>query len=454
MPPKKSSTLSIKLPVDSIQVATDRQRQELGDIETLAESLQRSGLINPIVIDANHNLIAGERRLRAAQHLGWKDIDVRYFNDLTPAQAEIVELDENLHRSNLTWQEHAKAVIRLHRLLAAQNEKWSQELTASTIGMSGRQVSRAITVAKVLEDSPDKIERCENLQGAYNTIQRFQQRAAQKEISKTEDVLSSTVKDIFTGDQPVAVPEPSDETHDEHDDPILCADFVNWAADYDGEPFNFIHCDFPYGINLHDSDQAGHERRDIYEDTEATYWRLLDALAAHQHNLISPSAHVMFWFSMTYYTQTMRYFREHFPNAVVQPFPLVWHKSDNVGIMPDARRQPRRIYETALIMSFGDRHIVRAVGNAYSGPSGKASEGHLSAKPQPMLRHFFQMFVDETSRVLDPTCGGGNALAVAEEMKAEKILGIELDPDHFDTALETIEKGRRYQRMGNILGDD
>ncbi len=60
----------------------------------------------------------------------------------------------------------------------------------------------------------------------------------------------------------------------------------------------------------------------------------------------------------------------------------------------------------------------------------------MSEKPKPVLRHFFRLFVDEYSTVLDPTCGSANALMVAEEMGAKQVLGLEIDKEFYELAKE------------------
>ena len=52
---------------------------------------------------------------------------------------------------------------------------------------------------------------------------------------------------------------------------------------------------------------------------------------------------------------------------------------------------------------------------------------HMSEKPLHMLAHFFRMFVDESTVMLDPTCGSANAVIQAELMGAKTVLGIERD---------------------------
>ena len=58
----------------------NRFRKDIGDIETLKNSIKEIGLLQAIVIDEDNNLIAGFRRLKAFQELGLKDISVNVVN--------------------------------------------------------------------------------------------------------------------------------------------------------------------------------------------------------------------------------------------------------------------------------------------------------------------------------------------------------------------------------------
>ena len=51
-------------------------RQDLGDIQGLAESIRQFGLLRPVLITADGRLIAGRRRLEACKLLGWETIPV------------------------------------------------------------------------------------------------------------------------------------------------------------------------------------------------------------------------------------------------------------------------------------------------------------------------------------------------------------------------------------------
>src|SRR5690606_15860787 len=96
------------------------------------------------------------------------------------------------------------------------------------------------------------------------------------------------------------------------------------------------------------------------------YWRLVDTLGASMRNVVAESAHLIFWFSMDYYADTKVALEG--MGWSVNPFPLIWFKSDNSGILPDPSRGPRRVYETAFLASRGDRKIIQAVSNVFAAP--------------------------------------------------------------------------------------
>ena len=89
------------LPINEI-LSADRQRLDLGDIADLALSIQRYGLIQPIVINQEKRLIAGGRRLAAHQHLGRTHIEVVYRETLSVDELHELELEENVRRKEMS----------------------------------------------------------------------------------------------------------------------------------------------------------------------------------------------------------------------------------------------------------------------------------------------------------------------------------------------------------------
>ena len=126
----------------------------------------------------------------------------------------------------------------------------------------------------------------------------------------------------------------------------------------------------------------------------------------------------------------------------------LWLKSDNVGIVPDPKREPRRICETALIASREDRLLIKPVSNAIAAQTNK--ENHPHTKPEPVLKHFFQMFVDSNTRLLDPTCGGGSSLRAAEALGASYVLGLEINDDYVGNARRALNHSRVLRKASSM----
>lgn len=399
----------------------DRQRRELVNIDELAESIARTGLIHPIVVTSDGVLVAGERRLTACRSLGWTSIPVQFAEDLSEYELQVIELEENIKRVDLTWQDECLAMERFHRLKASNEDNWSQIKTAEALGVTDSTVAQKLAVAKEILSGNERIATADKFSVAKNLTQRSNER---KKATTLEGLSSALFEEPSQEEKSLVRPVP-----------ILLADFHRWQEDYSGPKFNLIHCDFPYGINVADSPRQNSSIQEYYDDSPEVYHQLLGTLMKSMENVVAESAHLIFWFSMHYYEHTLKCLTE--MGWTVNPFPLVWHKSDNAGVAPDPQRWPRRTYETAFVASRGDRKLTQAgsKSNSFAYPGKLGDEAHLSAKPREMLRHFLSMFCDEYSLVFDPTCGSGNALRVAEDLGAKLVLGLEKNEDFYTTAV-------------------
>lgn len=418
------------VPIDSIIVNRDeRQRRELTGIEELAESIQARGLINPIVIDRDHVLVAGERRLTAHRHLGLLEITVQFIEDLPDLERRLIELEENIKRQDLPWIDYNNAIAEIHRINTELKPDWSAEDTAKAAGIQARTVFRHLTVNRNLDK--DLVKDADMFSKAYNAATRIEERKAATAKRDVESLVSKTF-----GKEDPALKAPVNIE-------ILHGNFHEYAASYSGEPYNLLHCDFPYGVSAGDkSGQSAAAIAGKYEDTPEVYFELLKTLC-HSTSLIADSAHLVFWFSMEYYSVTKTMLEK--GGWRVYSRPLIWHKSDNTGILPDANRGPRQTYETAFFASRGDRKIVRAVANSFAAPTTR--EFHTSEKPREVLRHFLRMLTDETTRGLDPTAGSGNAVRVLSELGAAYALGIEQNADFAASAITNIA---RVGQLGSV----
>ncbi len=101
--------------IEKIKVK-NRIRQDLGDLESLKNSLRHYGLMSPIIINTRRELISGHRRLEAAKQLGWKTISVIVVEKQNEVEALMWEIEENLQRKDFTPEEYARAELKLKKL--------------------------------------------------------------------------------------------------------------------------------------------------------------------------------------------------------------------------------------------------------------------------------------------------------------------------------------------------
>ena len=94
-----------------------RVRKDLGDIDSLKESIRLYGLLNPITINADHELVAGERRLEACKALGMERINAVVLDANVDKIKQLeIELEENNQRKEFSDEELLEGYERLERL--------------------------------------------------------------------------------------------------------------------------------------------------------------------------------------------------------------------------------------------------------------------------------------------------------------------------------------------------
>lgn len=145
--------------LSKIKLNPDQPRKNFdrAELESLKSSLKERGLINPVSLKettpGNYLLIAGERRYRAAEELGWDLIDARIWPPELPQQElDLLALVENLQRIDLNCLEVAQG----YRLLASPPYNMSLDRIADQVGLSDRStISRYIA----LLDLPKEIQK-------------------------------------------------------------------------------------------------------------------------------------------------------------------------------------------------------------------------------------------------------------------------------------------------------
>lgn len=440
-----------------IQIRPERQRQEFDPeaLQELKNSIEDHGLLHPPVLRREGDafvLVAGERRLRAMMeiaelggsftHGGEVFVDgfVPYtdIGELTPLEAEEVELDENLKRRDLTWQEHAAAVARLHALRSAQAVARQQEFPEQTRDeldtsprfrphtfadtareLSGRAdgsfqdtVRKEILVAAHL-DNP-VVAKAKSADEAFKLLKREEER-------KQNIALAQRVGASFTA-----------SAHR-----LLNVNCLEWMADpSNAGTVDVILTDPPYGMGAHAFGDGGGKFDGIehhYDDSYETWRKLMygEALDGKgwchlAYQVAKPQAHAYVFCDIDRFHELKEFMQE--AGWYVFRTPLINVKT-NSGRVPLPDQGPRRQYEILLYAIKGKKPVTHIYPDVITTVTDE-NMSHGAQKPVNLYQNLLQRSVRPGDTVLDCFAGTGPIFPAAHTFQCTAI-GLELNPEYF-----------------------
>lgn len=150
---KEISRVVRELPIGEISVPENRVRHITYDtaLDTLADSIRDHGIIEPLIVRREdggdrYQLIAGERRLRAAELVGLSVVPCVSV-EADQIDAAVIAIIENLHRQDLNIFEEAAAIAQLTQLGGM-----TQEVCARRLNVSQSYVANKIRLLRLTED--------------------------------------------------------------------------------------------------------------------------------------------------------------------------------------------------------------------------------------------------------------------------------------------------------------
>ena len=137
-----------EVPLDAVIASRFQPRKDFDEVELeeLAESIRKYGIIQPVLvreIDGGYELIAGERRLRAARRAGLSSISA-WVRSATDVEMLAMALVENVQRENLNPLEEAEAYQRLTDDLG-----WTQDVIAGQVGKARSHVANYLRLLRL-----------------------------------------------------------------------------------------------------------------------------------------------------------------------------------------------------------------------------------------------------------------------------------------------------------------
>lgn len=201
---KNEAKKEVRLYINPFKVkVNERQREIVEDIDKLAESLARWGQFHPIRLETDgETLNMGFRRLTAAMSLGWDKIWYTVHGEgLTQEELIELEVEENVQRQQMTWDEIQKAIARVHDIRKKKDPNWTLEKTAEVMNVSKVTVHNAVQIVKAAEQDPTVLE-SEGVVSALNKIKTKRKLEEKRvEIEQRAQGLIPTHKvEILVGD--------------------------------------------------------------------------------------------------------------------------------------------------------------------------------------------------------------------------------------------------------------
>lgn len=139
----------------------ERIRKDYGDLDELAQDIKENGLINPPVVTPEFELIAGERRLKAMQLLGYQQVEVRVMKVNDYIHQLNLEISENESRKEFTKKErfeYTQKLIELKRLQSANLHTGESEIIEESSRESGVGSRRQYYKEKdIVENADDEL---------------------------------------------------------------------------------------------------------------------------------------------------------------------------------------------------------------------------------------------------------------------------------------------------------
>lgn len=448
----------IKYPIDKIKV-TERAREELGNIDELQESIRKRGLLNAIIVSKKDSeLVAGFRRLTCCRNLGWKEIDVRFDEDMDELDKRVVELEENLHEP-LSWFEQAKLRIQIHNMFVKrhgkaikghESEGWSLKNTADELNVSLATISQDMHLVETANFAPTLGELSSRKQ-ALKSIHKMKEMAVLTRLSQLESEEGDK-----TGESPSKA-RPYQ---------IANEDALKFTPKIKDESVDLVIFDPPWGI---DADIIATSRglsgdKIDYDDSEYGSRKLCRKLLPELFRVMKDGSH-MYMFIGTQFTsywvnillnrreivqpdwtikyETLEENREWIFD--VRVVPLIWVKEGGGYTDFDYKHMPR--YEAILFCAKGVRRLNYAISDVFEHKRPPSTDRiHSQQKAMELIKDFVKVSSHEGALVFDPCFGSGTTI-VAAITNNRRAIGCEQNKESFLKAkawtegISTGEKG-------------
>ena len=429
--------------INNIVITGDRQRKDFDPeaMEALRQTMETKGLLHAVVVREEAGeliLVAGERRLRTAKDIWMLTGRLRYNNQdvptdhipyvtlgqLTSLEAEEAELEENLQRKDLTWQENSAAMFKLHSLRSrqAQAEGRIHTIADTALETRGRSdgsyhdaVRKDLIVAQHLHNP--EVMKAKTTDEAFKILKRQENTAKNVELAAT--VGKTFNQSLHTAEN------------------VNC---LQWLASCSPEQFDVILTDPPYGMGADTFGDGGGGRlannEHHYKDDYAGWKLLMAEWCPLSFKVAKREAHAYVFCDLDNFHELKEMMKSAGWYVFRTPFICVKPGSGRVPL-PD--EGPRRQYETILYAIKGHKKTTAIYPDVIS-TTADPGLMHGAQKPVALFVDLLRRSARPGDSVLDCFAGSGTIFPAAHELRV-RATGLEMSPEYFAVC---------YKRMQNL----
>lgn len=449
-------------------IIKNRARKDIGDVTDLANAIKSVGLLNPILIDSDNTLIAGERRLAAVKQLKRKKIDVRVVDGIQPDDQLMIELLENMYRKDFVWHEDIELKDKLHNFWVEKakdaGEDWSYRATAKKMRCSLGGLSTDLALAEAIKVFPELKEqssksRAREVYKAYGQQAQALQRMNSFSDEEKENLKKlqsgqvnlptrNTVPEHVTKERQQKAEEATQILSQPEEAPpkpnvkviYVSENYKKFLPKIPDQSVGLIELDPPYAINYDQNyGEATNQMRSSSDWTEKDLYEFYCDFLPILYKKLTSSAWILCWTGKEHFLRINELAAK---AGFITQEPGVWTKTGGSSYLP--KRKLISNWEMYLLFRKGDAQFnTNSLISAVNVPTVPPSQRiHRWEKPLDLYDHFLKALGQPGTIFLSPFAGSGNSLIAAA--KANMV------PIGCDKSAKYIPQF--YSRVQNYLG--
>lgn len=429
-----------RIPLSELHVPEDRQRKEFTPeaIIELGDSIDCYSLVHPLVIrkdDQERNvLVAGWRRLNAIKYLWETGREVRcglekfpegqlpcnYLGEIDPIDAFAIELEENIKREDLSWQDRAVAMKKLQEVRVQQ-------------------------AARKGEPPPTVKQLAEEVRGSSAGAQDMtrQELIVSQNLHRPEVAKAKTVKEAYKilkrteeSEKNAELAERLGKTFSSADHKLWRGDCIEVLSGFEDNSFDVILTDPPYGINAQEFNDSNGKAAGahFYDDSYENWQKLMHVFADLSFRKAKEAAHLYAFCDIQNFSELSVMLG--LSGWEVFRTPLIWVNPAGMRA-PWPEHGPQRKWQAILYAIKGKRPVTRLYSDVLTYQS-EENLGHPAQKPVGLYKDLLNRSCRPGDTVCDPFCGSGPIFPAAHELKV-RAHGIERDAAAAGIAAKRLE---------------